>query len=354
MTAGTERSQLMAGLRRAGAVALLALATACGGVSDMIEEQTSELTSPDATGGAGLGRGSSDDSDKDFDEGDPSAFRLASGTWENSCTVVSTDEVEAATGFTVLEERDEGIGCTWVIESVDPEIIGEPLLGWQPMRARNVNAQWEASQPMASSVVLEEIEGLGTYAFWRGTGMGGAGEVWARGEQVGFRITNQFSGPNHTGDVRAPLEALAAALLDSLAGMDVLAASGDHAAALIPAESVNLPEGIPTMDSLIDELSAVPLPDGAVLGSGDIVIGRATQDAYTNLAVGDAVRFFLEALPAAGFEITSDGTVETEDDVFEYIDQSISFLDPDGNRGDIGIREGFFAPSQLYIQIYLP
>jgi hypothetical protein len=74
---------------------------------------------------------------------------------------------------------------------------------------------------------------------------------------------------------------------------------------------------------------------------------------YTDLAVGDAVRFYLQALPAAGFEITSGGTVETEEDVFEYISQSISFIDPDGNRGDVGIREGFFAPSQLNIQIFL-
>jgi hypothetical protein len=333
--------------RWAGAVALLALITACGGISDMIEEQTAELTSPTASGG-----GSSSDSG-DRDEGDPSAFRLSSGTWENSCTVVSIDEVAAATGLTVLEEREQGVGCDWVVESVDPDIISEPIVGWQPMRALNVNAQWEASQPMASSLVLEEIEGLGTYAFWRGSGRGPGGEVWARNDQVGFRVMDQFSGPNYTGDVRASMEALAAALLDSLAGMDVLAASGDHASALIPAESVNLPEGLPTMDSLIDELSAVPLPDGAVIGFGDVYPDRASQDVYTDLAVGDAVRFYLQALPAAGFEITSGGTVETEEDVFEYISQSISFIDPDGNRGDVGIREGFFAPSQLNIQIFL-
>jgi hypothetical protein len=207
---------------------------------------------------------------------------------------------------------------------------------------------------MASSLVLEEIEGLGTYAFWRGSGRGPGGEVWARNDQVGFRVMDQFSGPNYTGDVRASMEALAAALLDSLAGMDVLAASGDHASALIPAESVNLPEGLPTMDSLIDELSAVPLPDGAVIGFGDVYPDRASQDVYTDLAVS-AMRFASTSrhCPAAGFEITSGGTIETEEDVFEYISQSISFIDPDGNRGDVGIREGFFAPSQLNIQIFL-
>ena len=318
----------------------------------MIEE-AADMTPPESSGSGGSSGASSNGSDE-VDEGDPSAFRLSAGTWENACTVVSTDEVEAATGLKVVEEREQGVGCDWVVESVDSDIISEPLIGWQPMRALNVNAQWEASQPMASSMELEEIEGLGTYAFWRGSGGGPGGEIWARNEQIGFRVMNQFSGPNYTGDVRASLEGLAAALLDSLAGMDVLAASGDHAASLIPAETVQLPEGLATMDSLIDELSAVPLPDGAVIGFGDVYPDRASQEVYTDLAVGDAVRFFLEALPAAGFEITPGGTVETEEDVFEYISQSISFLDPDGNRGDILINEGFFAPSQLGIQIFLP
>ena len=95
MTAGTAGSFRVTGLRRAGAITLRALITACGGISDMIDEQVTELTSPDATGGGGFASGSRDD--EDFDEGDPGAFRLASGTWENACTVVSTDEVEAAT-----------------------------------------------------------------------------------------------------------------------------------------------------------------------------------------------------------------------------------------------------------------
>ena len=352
MTADKRTSTRMTGLQRAGAIALLALITACGGISDMIEE-AAEMTPPESSESGGSSGGSSNDSGE-VDEGDPSAFRLSAGTWENACTVVSMDEVAAATGLTVLEEREQGVGCDWVVESADPDIISEPIVGWQPMRALNVNAQWEASQPMASSMELEEIEGLGTYAFWRGSGGGAGGEVWARNEQIGFRVMNQFSGPNFTGDARASLEALAAALLDSLAGMDVLAASGDYAESLIPAVSVNMPEGLLTADSLIDELSAVPMPDGAVFAPGDVVIGRAVQDIYTDLAVGDAVRFYLAELPAAGFEITSDGTVETEEDVFEYISQSISFVDPDGNRGDISIREGFFAPSQFYLQIYLP
>src|SRR5690606_25634716 len=171
---------------------------------------------------------------------------------------------------------------------------------------------------------------------------------------MGFRVLNQFAGPAYTGDPRAPLEALAAELVAALEGMDVVAASGDAATALIPAERVDLPEGIHTLDSLIDELAAVPLPDEAVLGFGDVYPDRASQDAYLDLGVGDAARFFLEALPAAGFEITSGGTIETADDILEYAAQSISFLDPDGRRGDIGIREGAFAPTQLNIQIFGP
>lgn len=350
VTAGTASSYRGALRRRLLSVTFLALITACGGISDMIDEQVTDLTSPDATGGSGFGSGSSDD-DEDFDEGDPDAFRIASGSWENACTVVSVDEVEAATGFTVMEEREEGFGCSWLIESVDPEVIGEPLLGWQPMRARDVNVQYEATGQ--ASMELEEIAGLGTFAFWRGSGPGPLGEVWARGEQIGFRVTNQFAGPNYSGDIRGPFEALATALVDSLAGMDVIAASGDDGDALVPAESVQLPEGIVTTDSFIDELSAVPLPDGAQVGAGGVYPDRASQDVYTDLSVGDVARFYLEALPAAGFEITSGG-IETEEDVFEYASQNISFLDPDGNRGDVIIREGFFAPSQLSIQIFLP
>ena len=347
LTAESDRSRRRVGLRRVALVALLALIAACGGVGDIIEE-AAEMTTPIA-GGDGSGETSSSDSG-DFDEGDPSAFRLASGTWENACTVISADAVEAATGFTVLEEREEGVGCTWVIEPVDPDVIGDSMLGWQPMRARNIDVQWLGAQQ--SGLEVEAIEGLGTLAFWNGSG--NLGEVWARGEQIGFRVTNQFAGFNYAEDTRAPLEAVAAALLDSLAGLDVLAASGDHASALIPAETVQLPEGLVTMDSLIDELSAVPMPEGAIFGFGDVYPDRASQDAYSDLSVADAARFFVEALPAAGFEIISGGSIETEDDIYEYISQSISFTDPDGNRGDIGIREGFFAPSQLNIQIFLP
>lgn len=319
---------------------------ACGGIGDVIEDQMTAVT-PAETVDAGSG------GDAPVDEGDPGAFRLASGAWENACTVLTTDQVEAATGFTVLEAR-EAQGCNWVIESVDPDVVGEPIIGWQPMRARNVDIQFESAGQMGSSIVLEPIEGLGTMAFWQGSGVGDLGEVWAQGNQIGFRVINQFAGPNYTGDARAPLEELAAALVEALDAMDVIAASGDAGQALIPPTSIEIPEGIQTMDGLIDELSAVPMPEGTVFGSGGVYPDRASQDAYSDLSVGDATRFFLEALPAAGFEIDSSSMVQSEEDVMEYAAQSISFTDPDGNRGDIGIREGGFSPSQFNIQIFLP
>ncbi|MEX2423847.1 MAG: hypothetical protein WD990_07710 [Acidimicrobiia bacterium] len=195
---------------------------------------------------------------------------------------------------------------------------------------------------------------MDTFAFWQGNESNALGEVWVKTDQVGFRIMNQFAGPGYTGDPRAPLEALAAEVVAALEGMDVLAASGDAATTLTPPERVDLPEGNPTMDSLVDELAAVPLPDGAVIGFGDFYPDRASQDVYSDLGVGDTMRFYFEALPAAGFEITSTGTTATAEDILEYPVQSISFLDPEGRRGSIGVREGFFAPSQLNIQIFLP
>jgi hypothetical protein len=106
------------------------------------------------------------------------------------------------------------------------------------------------------------------------------------------------------------------------------------------------------LHSLIDELPLVPLPDGAVSGFGDEYPDRASQDVYLDLSVGDVARFFLQALPSASFEITSGGTLQSEENVLEFAAQSISFIDPDGRRGEIGIREGAFAPTQLNIQIF--
>lgn len=330
--------------------AFVLLVAACGGVADLVEDQMTAVTEGD-TGDSGSVGGSSDP----VDEGDPSAFRLSSGTWENACTVVDTDQVAAATGFTVLEAR-EAQGCNWVIEQVDSDVIGESVLGWQPMAARNVDVQYESAGMMGSAVALEPIDGLGTMAFWQGSGIGDLGEVWVQTDQIGFRVTNQFAGPNYSGDPRAPLEALAAELVAALGTLDVIAASGDDARmALVPPTSIDIPDGLTVLDGLIDELAAVPMPDSGVeYGFGDVYPDRASQDVYSELGVGDAVRFFLEALPAAGFEIRDNSMVRTEADVLEYASQAISFLDPEGRTGDIGIRQGMFAPSQWNIQIFLP
>lgn len=333
------------------------VAAACGGVSDLIDDQVaSQLeaeSSGDGSSGFGSGNSGSDSDSGSEDPGDPSAFRLGRGAWENACLILTTDEVATATGFAVLEAR-EGNGCSWVIGEVDAEIISEPMIGFEPMTTRQYDVQQEIAMSGSGGFVAEPIEGLGTQAFWRGQESSAVGEVWVQTDQIGFRITNLFASPGFSGDARTPMESLAAAVVDALSTMDIIAASGDAGDALTPPDSVDLPEGIPTESSLIDELSAVPLPDGTVISSGAVYPDRASQDAYSELSVGDAARFFLEALPAAGFEITSNGTIETEEDVLEFASQSISFLDPDGNRGDIQIREGAFSPSQLNIQIFLP
>lgn len=332
---------------------LALLLTACGGGG----------ADPDGFGGgSGDGEGnqsSNGDSgsadsaggSEEANPGNPDSFRLAPAGWENSCTLLSNDEVAEATGFTVLEAR-EANGCNWVIESVDENVLGEPTIGWMPMTSRQVQVQREVAPLVSSDVVVEPIDDFGVEAFWQGTTVNDLGEVWVRTDQIGYRVVNQFASFEYEGDTREIQENLAAAIAAALEDIDVLAASGDAASALIPPDRVALPEGIPTEDGLIPELAAIPLPDGAVFGSSGISSDRASQDVYLDMSVGDTARFYLEALPAAGFEITSSGTVQSEDQVLEFASMTISFLDPAGNNGDLIIREGAFAPTQMGVQIF--
>lgn len=330
----------------------LALAACGGGEAD-----------PDSFGGGGGdsagnqssgGDNAGDDSSGASEEanpGNPDAFRLAPAGWENSCTVLSNDEVADATGFTVLEAR-EANGCNWVIETVDENVLGEPTIGWMPMTPRQVQIQRETAPLVSSDIVVEPIDGLGVEAFWQGTTVNDLGEVWVRTDQIGYRVVNQFASFDYEDDTQVIMQSLAAAIDAALQDIDVLAASGDAASALIPPDRVALPEGIPTVDGLIPELAAIPVPDGAVFGTGGVYPDRASQDIYLDTSVGDTARFYLEALPAAGFEITSSGTVQSEDEVLEFASMSISFLDPNGNNGDLNIREGAFAPTQMGVQIF--
>lgn len=301
-------------------------------------------------GGDGAGQGAATN-----DEGDTGgAFRLGVAGWENACTVVSVDEVAAATGLTVLEAREAG-GCDWIIEAVDENIVAgiESSIGWLPMRARDFDIQREVAPRVSSDITVEPVDALGEQAFWLGNTVNRLGEMWVQTNQIGFRVVNQFATFEYSEDTREPMRELAAVIVESLDRMEVIAASGDSSQALIPPVEVDLPDGIPTMDGVIDDLAAVPLPEGVVYGSGGVSPDRVSQDFYLDLGVGDTARFYLEALPAAGFEIVAGGTVETEDQVLEYAAQSIAFTDPEGRRGDIQIGEGAFAPTKLGIQIFL-
>lgn len=325
---------------------------ACGGGSD----------GPGDRGNGEYGQLSEIDPGPDIDqqvqsggnEGDPGAFRLGVAGWENACTLLSNDEVAAATGLIVLEAREVG-GCTWVVDAVDENIVAgaESSIGWLPMRARDFDIQKEVAPRVSSDIIVEPFDGLGKQAFWQGNTLNSLGEMWVQTEQISFRVVNQFATFEYSKDTREPMRKLAAAIVESLNGIDVIAASGESGQGLIPPVKVDLPDGIPTMDGILDELTAVPLPEGAVYGSGNLYQDRASQDIYLDLSVGDTARFYLEALPAAGFEIVPGGTTETEDQVLEYASQSIAFTDPGGRRGDVHIGEGAFAPTKLGIQIYL-
>lgn len=322
---------------------LIIAATACGG---------NGADSPGPAGDAPADPGAGNVSGSG--EGDGSAFRLGQAGWENACVVLSQDEVADVTGFTVIGATEMG-GCGWAIEHVDENIVegADSSIGWLPMQSWTFDIQNESALLADSSITIEMVEGIGESAFWQGVEGSAHGEMWVQVDQLSFRVVNQFATFAYEGDIRTPMEALARALADSLSDIDVVAASGESGAGLVRPTSIEVPEGFQQANGPMAELAGLPAPDDAVFLQG-FVSDRASQDILTAMSVGDATRFFLEALPGAGFEVVAGArTVASHDDVLEYAGNLIEFVDPSGQRGEMRIELGPFSPTAISVQVFL-
>jgi hypothetical protein len=122
-------------------------------------------------------------------------------------------------------------------------------------------------------------------------------------------------------------------------------------------EGINLPEGMPTADGLIPELAEIPLPDGGVFGKGTAYTKAqdpretAVQVVYFTQSAEEIVTFYLDALPANGFQIESQGSVTEAADIQPNGDNLVLFTDPDGLSGSLDIKPGAFSPAQLSINL---
>lgn len=123
----------------------------------------------------------------------------------------------------------------------------------------------------------------------------------------------------------------------------------------------DLPEGMVLSDGLIPELSHIPLPGGEVAfeaGSAHTVEQdpreTAVQAAHLEASVQEAAEFYLEALPAAGFEL-DDGAgagITDPSDIQPEQNVMILFNDPDGVPGQLRISPGAFSPSFVNINLF--
>jgi len=102
--------------------------------------------------------------------GDPAAGgfgRDELGGFVNPCAVLTEDEVAAATGLTVTGSEDQGpVGCAWFVDEVDPEILADDAISWQPFPPEQFVAQQQA---IDQGLDGEEISGLGNAAVYIGT-----------------------------------------------------------------------------------------------------------------------------------------------------------------------------------------
>ncbi len=145
--------------------------------------------------------------------GDPASGEFGRdefGGFVNPCAVLTEAEVSAATGLTVRGTEDQGpIGCAWFVDNVDPDIIADDAITWQPFPPEQFAFQQDA---IDQGLEGEEIAGLGSGALYIGSEA--LGEVWVSLDDLSFRVGNQFAFGNY--DARPAQEALAAALVNAL------------------------------------------------------------------------------------------------------------------------------------------
>lgn len=122
---------------------------------------------------------------------------------------------------------------------------------------------------------------------------------------------------------------------------------------------IDLPDGFPTADALIPELAGLPVPDGAVFGVGDAYDENvdprqtAVQPIFFAIPVEDVVAFYLDELPAAGYEIVSgSGGLSDKSEIVPGAQAIIVFNRPDGLPGQVVIGPGIVAESQLNVNVF--
>jgi hypothetical protein len=120
---------------------------------------------------------------------------------------------------------------------------------------------------------------------------------------------------------------------------------------------IDLPEGFPTADALIPELVGLPVPDGAVFGVGSAndenVDPRQTavQQIFFAIPAEEVAAFYLDELPAAGYEIVAGG-LSDKSEIVAGGQAVIMFNDPDGLPGQVIIGPGSVAESQLNVNVF--
>jgi hypothetical protein len=194
-------------MRRAALITcVLVLAAGCGESDELDLGDLSDRTVPGADRGGDAG------GDRGGDAGGGRATRLRreGGSYVDTCSVLTEDEVAAATGLTVIgSEEEPGFGCVWFVENIDPSIIADDAITFRPYPAAQFDAQRAA---VDQGLAGEEIEGLGDAAYYIGTET--LGSVWVLVDVVSFEVGNQFAFSGVEG--RAYQEALARAIADAL------------------------------------------------------------------------------------------------------------------------------------------
>lgn len=192
---------------------VLVIATACSGSDELDLGDLSNRTVPGATATATQSPPSDDagdDDDQDHASAGGGFGTDGVGGFVDTCSVLSDDQVEAATGLTVTGSEDQdNLGCRWFVENVDADILADDAISWQPFTREQFQSQFDAVE---QGLEGEEITGIGNRALYIGNEA--TGEVWVELDDLSFRVGNQFAFTNVEG--RPAQEGLAAALAQAL------------------------------------------------------------------------------------------------------------------------------------------
>lgn len=140
---------------------------------------------------------------------------------------------------------------------------------------------------------------------------------------------------------------------------DVRPADTDEPSEQPNTPGIEVPEGLTTTDSLLPELGGLPVPDGAVFAVGSAYDAdsdpreTAVQQIFLTLPVEGTVAFYLDELPAAGYELVpKPGGITDVSEIVVGAEAVVFFTDPDGLPGQLVIRPGSFSETQLNVNLF--